>query len=298
MPDVFDALRDYVDARFSEVDAKIAALTPKPALLTGAFTGGFDPAGADAFQTLLGRETYAVEFSGDASATDYNTWAMTQWPASRKLLYTQSLLYHGGPTLAQAAAGALDAQWHAIGAALAQHPNVFAVRLGHECNGGWYPWTIQGGNEAAYAAAFRRCALILRDHVPGLKLDWNVNWQQPDPTAAYPGDDVVDYVTMDLYEDSQWTPGAPAVRWAGFLDPWNHIGLNWLATFAATHGKMIGIPEYGSNYDDGELVTRMAAWIKARPTVAYHSWWDSASSFNSVFDTHPTNKAAFLAAWR
>ncbi len=71
------------------------------------------------------------------------------------------------------------------------------------------PWSSRG-NEALWVNAYRRAADIFRSVSPSFRFDWN-----GDPgylqgqTSAYPGDNYVDIVGMDLYDkgmNASWNP--------------------------------------------------------------------------------------------
>jgi hypothetical protein len=81
---------------------------------------------------------------------------------------------------------------------------------------------------------------------------------------CYPGDDVVDIVGMDSYDQH------PGSSFDEFLE--QPYGLRHHAAFAAAHGKPMSYPEWGL-YDFGdnpEYVRRMHAWLAEQPVV-YHS---------------------------
>ena len=64
-----------------------------------------------------------------------------------------------------------------------------------------WPWFAKG-QEADYIRAFRRVVEIFRRHSSGFKYDWCPGWGPQDSAAdlAYPGDDVVDYIGLDVYD--------------------------------------------------------------------------------------------------
>jgi beta-mannanase len=86
-----------------------------------------------------------------------------------------------------------------------------------------------------------------------------VAWPQ-----CYPGDDVVDIVGMDSYDQR------PGGSWEEFVT--QPFGLRHQVEFAAARGKPVSYPEWGL-YDFGdnpEYVRRMHAWLAAQ-NVVYHS---------------------------
>jgi hypothetical protein len=92
-------------------------------------------------------------------------------------------------------------------------------------------------------------------------------------TDAYPGDDVVDMISMDVYDhyNSGWDD---LVR--------GDAGLQALRDFARTHGKLEAYPEWGCSTDthghgdDPEFIEHMADWFTAAPGgVAYQGYWNT-----------------------
>lgn len=286
--------------------ASSCSVPPPPTTLDiGAFNGGdaSGEANTEAFETWLGRSmNFAVEFGGDASQSDFTGstgFEFSLWPNGRKLLYSQPLIWTGA-TLAAAASGTYDSEYASVAAdiaAAAAAGKVYAIRIGWEENGDWYPWSIHSGSPADYAAAYRRLALAIRAAYPAAKFDWNQNWGQTDPAAAYPGDDVVDYITMDVYENSAYTTGTCTDRWNQFVSqPSGFASLTTVAAFAAAHGKPMGISEYASNYNDGCFVQNMHDWIVSH-TFAYQSYWNSTSAFNGLLSNYPVNQTVYYNNW-
>ena len=110
------------------------------------------------------------------------------------------------------------------------------IRFAHEMNGSWYPWAewidknanLQrdageetGFNASDYRAAYRDVALLLRRLAPNAALVWCPNSgllggaRRDVFTPWYPGDDVVDWVGLDIYERG-WTMPLPGAKlWGG-----------------------------------------------------------------------------------
>jgi hypothetical protein len=101
---------------------------------------------------------------------------------------------------------------------------------------------------------------------------------------AYPGDAYVDVVGMDLYDNDGLIRRGSSADWA--QRRWEKFvtmpyGLDWLAGFAAAHGKQISIPEWGlgtpettANVGGGDnpyYVEQFHAWVTSHD-VAYHSY--------------------------
>ncbi|MEW1634454.1 glycosyl hydrolase [Streptomyces sp. NPDC093801] len=143
------------------------------------------------------------------------------------------------------------------------------VVLGWEMNGTTYTHRC-GPDPEHWKAYWTRVVNTMRS-VPGqrFKFDFTPNrgsdaiaW-----TRCYPGDDVVDVIGMDSYDQG---PGR------SFDD---HVsqpyGLQQHVDFAKAHGKQISYPEWGlfRNGDNPEYVRRMLRWIDQHHPL-YHTITD------------------------
>jgi hypothetical protein len=153
------------------------------------------------------------------------------------------------------------------------------VRLGWEGNGDWYPWAY-ASNPAGYRAAFRRAVQVMREVAPALRFEWCVTARasrRGGPagwTEGYPGDDVVDIISMDVYDEYQPT-------WEGLRD--GEAGLREFREFAMARGKPEAYPEWGCSVnagaqgggDNAEFVQQLADWFQGRPGgVLYQAYWN------------------------
>ncbi|MEU8434243.1 glycosyl hydrolase [Streptomyces sp. NPDC029216] len=143
------------------------------------------------------------------------------------------------------------------------------IVLGWEMNGITYTHRC-GPDPENWKAYWNRVVNTMRS-VPGqqFKFDFTPNrgtdaiaW-----TKCYPGDDVVDIIGMDSYDQG---PGRT------FDD---HVsqpyGLQQHVDFAKAHGKRISYPEWGlfRNGDNPEYVRRMLQWIEQHHPI-YHTITD------------------------
>jgi hypothetical protein len=212
-------------------------------------------------------------------------WVLNPWAAwrqaapDRTLVLNVPMLAPNEPPMPDAnAASALQA-----GAAGAedQHFRVLAQRLvdrgaagtvivlGWEMNGTTYSSRC-GPDPLAWKQYWRRIVMVMRS-VPGQRFRFDfaparglqaIGW--PD---CYPGDDVVDIIGMDSYDQH------PGRTFADFvLQPY---GLRAQASFAAAHGKPMSYPEWGLfDYgDDPEYIRDMHTWMSTH-NVAYQSITD------------------------
>jgi hypothetical protein len=160
--------------------------------------------------------------------------------------------------LRQAAAGAFDRHFTALARRLVRLgvPDTVIV-LGWEMNGTTYTHRC-GPDPQAWKTYFRRIVATMRS-VPGQKFRFDftpsrgldaVPW-----TTCYPGDDVVDIIGMDSYDQPSGLSFDEQVK-----EP---FGLQDHVTFARAHGKPISYPEWGlfRNGDNTEYMRRMLAWI-------------------------------------
>ncbi|MGW6709500.1 glycosyl hydrolase [Streptomyces sp. NPDC054956] len=143
------------------------------------------------------------------------------------------------------------------------------IVLGWEMNGITYTHRC-GPDPENWKAYWKRIVNTMRA-VPGQKFKFDftpnrgrdaIGW-----TRCYPGDDVVDIVGMDSYDQA---PGRT------FDDQITQpFGLQQHVDFAKAHGKEISYPEWGlfRNGDNPEYVRRMLKWIEQQKPL-YHTITD------------------------
>lgn len=192
------------------------------------------------------------------------------------------------------------------------------IRLGHEFNGTWYAWRADNGKEADYALAFRNAVTSIRNSPNNggsgvqWRFDWCPTWADINPPsncdieACYPGDEYVDVIGLDVYNQFYPTvPSDPQERFDRIRDGVN--GLIWQRNFAAMHNKPISFPEWGTGIkadgagagDDPVFVRNMAAWIEDSD-VLYHSYWDFQADVDCRLSDYvfPRATQAYRAAFR
>jgi hypothetical protein len=272
-------------------------LSSSPALASGAPTqfGAYLGAGCTgrdkmpAFESFVGRK---VERTVDAlNATSWKemrssiAWLARCWKDSGLdlTLSVPMLPRDKSGTLQRGVAGEYDDIFREVATALVDNGHADAiVRIGWEFNGGWMPWRA-AADPKAYIAYYRRIVGIMRA-VEGqkFKFEWcpNVGKHEIAPDQAYPGDDVVDVIGLDIYNEI-WSPTLrdPGVRFRWFLN--QPYGLRWHQNFAKARGKPISFPEWGSGPnsnghgapDDPVFITSMAQWF-ARTRPLYQSYFE------------------------
>ncbi|WP_129309103.1 glycosyl hydrolase [Streptomyces sp. L2] len=166
--------------------------------------------------------------------------------------------------LRQGAAGDFDQHFRTLAQRLVnlKVPDTVIV-LGWEMNGTTYTHRC-GPDPEAWKTYWRRIVTTMRS-VPGQKFRFDfapsrgrdaVPW-----TDCYPGDDTVDIIGMDSYDQPTGLSFDEQVK-----EPY---GLQRQVDFAKAHGKPISYPEWGlfRNGDNAEYMRRMLAWMDAHKPV-------------------------------
>ncbi|MFF6913017.1 glycosyl hydrolase [Streptomyces sp. NPDC012466] len=160
--------------------------------------------------------------------------------------------------LREAASGRFDHHFRRLAERLVELgvPDTVLV-LGWEMNGITYTHRC-GPDPEAWKQYWNRIVTTMRA-VPGQKFRFDftpsrgrdaVPW-----TQCYPGDDTVDIIGMDAYDQPRGMSFDEQVK-----EPY---GLQQHVDFAKAHGKAISFPEWGlfRNGDNAEYMKRMLAWM-------------------------------------
>ncbi|MGX4692138.1 glycoside hydrolase family 26 protein [Streptomyces sp. JNUCC 63] len=163
-----------------------------------------------------------------------------------------------GQLVRQGAAGKFDHHFRALAERLVRlkAPDTVLV-LGWEMNGTTYTHRC-GPDPEAWKKYWRRIVTTMRS-VPGQKFRFDftpsrglddVPW-----TQCYPGDDTVDIIGMDSYDQPAGLSFEKQVK--------ESYGLQAHVDFAKAHGKPISYPEWGlfRNGDNPEWMRGMLAWM-------------------------------------
>nr|WP_241518676.1 glycosyl hydrolase [Streptomyces sp. CB03238] len=185
--------------------------------------------------------------------------------------------------------GRFDRHFRALGERLVRLdvPDTVIV-LGWEMNGITYSHRC-GPDPEAWKAYWKRIVTAMRA-VPGQRFRFDfapnrgrdaIPW-----TACYPGDDVVDIIGMDSYDQPSGQTFDQQVN-----EPY---GLRQHVEFAAAHGKPISYPEWGlfRNGDNPEYMRRMLEWID-RHKPLYHTITDYCPHGVWQCDENPKSSEVF-----
>ena len=165
--------------------------------------------------------------------------------------------------LSETASGRWDDDYRVVARMLIENGFPDAViRLGHEFDGVYYSWSARG-NENAYVEAFQHVHDILASESADFRFEWTgmrSTFSRFGP-QAYPGDDYVDIVGMDIYY-RQPTPLATSVWTSEYLSE-----LEFHHDFAVARGKPVAYSEWGvALYDQPAFIDAMHGWFTSLPT--------------------------------
>jgi hypothetical protein len=186
---------------------------------------------------------------------------------------------------AEAAKGAYRDRWTAMAKNLQRYrgssPGVTYVRPFHEFNGDWYRnWFVTPDNVEDYKKSFRLMASVIRENCPSCLIAWSPNNGSSTGAApleaAYPGDDVVDVISVDSYNANGNTIVDSPAAWQEYAHARHGsepVGVETWRQFAEQRGKPMALPEWGLNPEYGggdnpEYIRGMNDWLTehaARP---------------------------------
>lgn len=237
-------------------------------------------------------------------------WYVAQnYPPERKLTVAVGFFPNGeNATMAAAARGDYNSHYADVASNLLDYGHGDAIiRIAWEFQGDWYPWGYNALGQdttnyiANYIAAFRNVVREFRKVSPKFTFVWNPNlddgYRMPDLESAYPGDDVVDSIGLDVYDFNWNNLNDPKERFQHDIVD-TKFGLSWLKDFAAKHHKPISLPEWGCGGDNGDnpyCIEATANWIKQN-NMEFNGYWsgDAQSGFDGNLETRPKQKAQYL----
>lgn len=231
--------------------------------LSGVWLGGFTPGPLQRFGQWRGAPVETA-----TSYTSYETWEamLSDWTIAAAAGFEGTLVF-GVPvlpakthsTLADVAAGAHDDTFRVIAENLRRNGrhDTF-VRVAPEANGSrWSTWGADAERAEDYKAAFRRVVQVMRATEPRLHFVFDISCGvevvgNPDRmaplTSLYPGDDVVDVIGCDAYDEKAMTFDGVPEHLSG-TEKGPNVGE--VLEFAKAHGKPMALPEWGLNSELG-----------------------------------------------
>lgn len=220
----------------------------------------------------------SVDFIVDAGKAMMARGVDVQW----------SIPIAGWGTYEEVSAGQHDALYvriaNAILAATPEKAGRICIRPPWEFNGDFQSQrakTAQGQWDGAlYKAAYRKIAGAFRTRSSRFYFDWcpNIGTEGIDPELCYPGDDLVDVVSVDIYYRARYDEKGQGDGGQSIFNyrQTQQNGLDWLTAFASAHDKLIGISEWGVDDDRATaFMEAMVGWLEGLgPRLAHHNYWD------------------------
>jgi len=280
------------------------------ALEIGAWVGGVDASelypqptetNVTAFETMQGRP---LDYISQFVIWDSNDWSWTQTYAdvaenhNAKLLVTWMPNGYSAPSIV---AGDADAYISQYAHDVKNYGKEIWLRPLHEANGNWYDWGVgkagAGNTNANVIEAWKHIVQIFRDSsVTNVKWVWTTNATNSGSgtsvMGAYPGDDWVDYNSIDGYN---WGTAQSWSHWQSF----HQIFATPYAQLAQ-HNKPIFIAEFSSSEQGGDK----AQWISdmfsilstSYPRIFALMWFSQTKSAEADWAVNTTD--ASLQAWK
>ncbi len=234
-----------------------------------------------------------VSVQGVSAYTSQSSWAAIgayQPPTTALRLYLGVAMSPTGSSPAQTPANL--GVYQQLARSLVDAGQSYAIlRVGWEWSTTYVPWGVQNTAPSQYVTAFDDIVTTMRS-VPGqhFLFDWcaaaDITPTNGSYAASYPGDQYVDYIGTDQYDN-------PGYSWTATLDTVG--GLSYTVNFAKAHGKFVSVPEWGLNgADDPAFVNDMFGFI-SNPSndVGYSSYFSYDGAVDSAITQFPNSEAAF-----
>jgi hypothetical protein len=213
---------------------------------------------------------------------------------------------------AQCATGAYDQYYKTYGENLKKlNRDNAIIRLGWEANGDWFKWSI-GSDIDNYKACFRKEVAAIKSTAPNVLIDWNMNKDSHlggtlSVADAYPGDDMVDIVGVDFYDN--WPAYPNQAAWDADYNVTQNGGPRGLGTwleFAKAHNKKLSLPEWGMNTgtgggaDDTYFMQAMYNFFSSNyQNIAYETYFNLQDQSFMIYPAgiNPQSSALYQQLW-
>jgi hypothetical protein len=244
-----------------------------------------------------------------SSTVQKEAWAA--WAAApgahRQLIITQGLFpgsLDSTDWLRAGASGTYEGYARELATNLvAAHLGSSVIRLAPEANDTGEPYSLvtTPADLQMWREFWRRTVLAMRS-VPGahFQFDWCINAAYRDIPLAdyYPGNDVVNIIGIDSYDDG--VTGTGTTRWNQVYD--QPGGIATVLAFAKANNKPLSIPEWGLDTaadggagDDPDYVNGIVR-VVANNNVAFQSYFFH-NDFATALTTSPNSLSAYKAAF-
>ena len=174
--------------------------------------------------------------------------------------------------------GDYDAYLHRYASDVKAWGKPVLLRLMHEMNGDYYPWscTLNNGDPSRYVAAFRHVVNVFTsEKAANAYFVWSPNYASPPAVSAtcsdldqlYPGDDYVDYIATSVYNWGSDTSRGPG--WTSL----EVLADDFFNAMAIAHpDKEVILAETGTAHDESleminQWITEAYRYLATRGTV-------------------------------
>ncbi len=190
-----------------------------------------------------------------------------------------------------------------------------AIRMGVEANGYWFPWAVTQDTVDEFKAAYVRIHTVMSSVSPDFTywLDLNCgtvltgNGDRLAPLVQmYPGDDVVDGISMDHYNRFKLLATDEA-SWQRAIAPSWAVGLRDGVDFARLHGKGFAVPEWGLDGVQGPgdspfFMRRMFEFFtESQDVLVFENYFSEPDPYiaGGLFDSseNPKSAAVYRQLW-
>ncbi|EIV94506.1 beta-mannanase [Frankia sp. QA3] len=220
----------------------------------------------------------------------------------------------GGGDMNSCASGAYSSRWADFGRWLVNKGRPASiVRLAWEFNGNWFPWSVSKTNATTWVNCFRQVVSAIRSTDPQARIDWALNAHSGGAWSVYPGDQYVDIIGIDTYD--QWPASTTDAAFAKQCA--EATGLCSVIAFARAHGKQFSVPEWGlvgrsdtgagragqAGGDNPVYIRNMYQTFAAnRDVLAYETYFNNSEAGNvhsSLVgpNENPSGAASYASLW-
>lgn len=194
---------------------------------------------------------------------------------------------------AQCAQGAYNQHWKNFGQNLVAAGRADTiVRLDWEFNGSWgFYWQPQN-DLANFIKCWQQVSQSIKSTDPDVVMDWTINGHASpnmpgnNPYSAYPGDEYVDVIGMDVYD--HYPPSKSEAAFDAQCKDMN--GLCYMGDFARQHGKLLSVGEWGvvtcsgggqGGGDNPLYIQKMYdTFMKYKDVLLYENYFNNADPGN------------------
>lgn len=254
----------------------------------------------ESFQTMQGRHLDVVSYFAMFNAS----WNTTQRYADIASSNGSTLLVTwmaNGYSLDDILAGKADARIRAYASGAKKWGREIWLRPLHEANGDWYDWGIgksgAGNTSEKCIAAWKRIVQVFRDSaVTNVKWVWTTNATNNGPGTSYmghyPGDDWVDYNSIDGYN---WGSSQSWSEWQSFQEVFAKP-----YALLAKQAPPIFIAEFSSSEkggDKAEWIAQMFTDLPVKfPRIMGLMWFSQSKEAEGDWAVNTSDAA--LEAWK